>query len=267
MPAKSKSKSKKGSRKPYKKSGYTRGGSGTTVALKTLTAPDRLIVKLPYYDQFTVNQTAGHVRDFNLNSIYDPDRSGVGHQPLGYDQWATFFNRYRVFGVKMVVSMTNLGTVPVRFGIIGNNQQGVAIGTPQAVWESQHVKSKQIGTVQGMNNQTITKYFHLPRITGATNIMYKGSAQYAAQFGANPSELIIGHLVAIPATTSFATDVVNVSYDVRIIFMCELYDRNQLSLSNTNAANRGPANNLLEPVVVAADTTSTWLEARPEQGV
>lgn len=44
---------------------------------------------------------ANHV--FNLGSIFDPDYTGVGHQPAFHDQWATLYNRYRVIGVRYKV--------------------------------------------------------------------------------------------------------------------------------------------------------------------
>lgn len=35
--------------------------------------------------------------NFSLNGLYDPDVSGTGHQPRGFDQWAALFKRYKVF--------------------------------------------------------------------------------------------------------------------------------------------------------------------------
>ncbi len=55
-----------------------------------------------------LNQITG-VRQFKLNSMYDPDHTGIGHQPLGYDEWTTFYNRYRVFGAKVTITVANQG--------------------------------------------------------------------------------------------------------------------------------------------------------------
>jgi hypothetical protein len=33
---------------------------------------------------------------WRLNSLFDPDYSGTGHQPLGFDQWAAFYGSYTV---------------------------------------------------------------------------------------------------------------------------------------------------------------------------
>lgn len=40
---------------------------------------------------------------YNANSLYDPNRTGVGHQPRGFDQLTPLYNRYRVDKFSYVV--------------------------------------------------------------------------------------------------------------------------------------------------------------------
>lgn len=40
---------------------------------------------------------------FSTNGIYDPNITGTGHQPMGFDQWATYYNHYTVIGAKIRV--------------------------------------------------------------------------------------------------------------------------------------------------------------------
>ncbi len=53
---------------------------------------------LRYVDSVKLTNTTGALAeyDFRANSIYDPDYSGVGHQPLGRDQFANIYNYYVV---------------------------------------------------------------------------------------------------------------------------------------------------------------------------
>ena len=44
---------------------------------------------------------------FRANSIYDPDAAVGGHQPLGADQWAPFYNSYVVLGSKITWQVTS----------------------------------------------------------------------------------------------------------------------------------------------------------------
>lgn len=59
---------------------------------------DSVVVKLRYpfkaTNTFSVSSTQNQL--FRLSSVYDPDYSGGGSQPNGFDQWAAVYNNYRV---------------------------------------------------------------------------------------------------------------------------------------------------------------------------
>lgn len=55
--------------------------------------------RLKYADAIVTDLTSiTPIGYFNIraNGIYDPNYSGVGHQPLGHDQWQAFYNHYCV---------------------------------------------------------------------------------------------------------------------------------------------------------------------------
>lgn len=65
-----------------------------------------------YCDTFNINTNIG-VRGyytFSLNSLYDPNVSAAGHQPIGMDQVEQIFNNYCVVGAYMKVRVMNLDT-------------------------------------------------------------------------------------------------------------------------------------------------------------
>lgn len=45
---------------------------------------------------------------FSLNSLYDPNSTGVGHQPLGFDEFANMYDHYTVIGSRIKVMPVNL---------------------------------------------------------------------------------------------------------------------------------------------------------------
>lgn len=47
---------------------------------------------------------------WRLNGAYDPNESGAGHQPLGWDQMDAFYNRYRVVGATITAEVCNRDT-------------------------------------------------------------------------------------------------------------------------------------------------------------
>lgn len=62
---------------------------------------------------------------FRASSLFDPDYSGVGAQPRGFDQLMTLYDHYVVIGSKITVMATPAGktTYPVCFGIILSDSQ------------------------------------------------------------------------------------------------------------------------------------------------
>ena len=63
---------------------------------------DRAVTKLRYvaYGAISTASLGYGEQIFRLNSCFDPDYSGAGAQPLGFDQWAAFYSRYKVLSVK-----------------------------------------------------------------------------------------------------------------------------------------------------------------------
>lgn len=80
-------------------------------------------VKLPYCWSSNgntldaVNQdTLGnnyYIKHFRLNSLYDPDYGGVGHQPRYADEWGLWYTAARVNGVKVELDINDNTTNPI----------------------------------------------------------------------------------------------------------------------------------------------------------
>ena len=69
------------------------------------------IIKLRYCTQVSIPGGAGHGSyQFRANSLYDPDLSGVGHQPMGFDEMSARYLHYQVLGSRIKVSPIINGT-------------------------------------------------------------------------------------------------------------------------------------------------------------
>lgn len=68
-----------------------------------LPVPNRMIIKMRYSDTINLNAdgTSASTYTYALNGLYDPDISGVGHQPMGFDQFAALYQSYKVLGAKV----------------------------------------------------------------------------------------------------------------------------------------------------------------------
>lgn len=73
------------------------------------------IVKLPYHEVVDlVPGIATHdLHTFKMNDIFDPNSTGVGHQPFGHDEWNLYYQKYTVLGAKIVVRFRPQGTTGI----------------------------------------------------------------------------------------------------------------------------------------------------------
>lgn len=69
-----------------------------------------------YFGNFkTLNGGIGGTADttvYSANGLFDPDISGVGHQPIGFDQMTALYDHYTVLGAKIRADFRNNAAQP-----------------------------------------------------------------------------------------------------------------------------------------------------------
>jgi len=223
-------------RKPYRKSKITRMvGRGTMVYKGQPGIADRALIKLRYRDNYILTATQPNTfaqRVWRLNSIYDPDYTGTGHQPLCYDQWQVFYKNYRVYKTDVIISLCNEETNAVQVGFV-TQPDDTAITADDSAFEQPHVYSRILGAESGQNRAIIKRTIHHPRMIGQTSQQFKSNENTYAAFGVNPNTNVFGILFADSIDNSMTP---NVSVNVQLIFHVELFGRKEQALSNTNGA-------------------------------
>ncbi len=76
----------------------------------TAVGPKTLIRRLRYCTRITLNPGAGGAAQnhfFRANGMFDPDQSGTGHQPLGFDQYMLLYDHYKVISSSIQVKALN----------------------------------------------------------------------------------------------------------------------------------------------------------------
>lgn len=58
---------------------------------------------------------------FCVNGMYDPDITGIGHQPMGFDQLTGLYNRYCVYGCRYELELANTDQTEQRDVVVGTH--------------------------------------------------------------------------------------------------------------------------------------------------
>jgi len=157
---------------------------------KSFGFPDRLVVKLRYDDikQLTMTSGALGLLQFNMNSIFDPDITGTGHQPMYHDQYQTIYNHYSVLGSKLIADIQNpSATVAVICGI-GTSDDTTVSSTFQTLMENNHASSKIISNGTASNYTRFKQFFSAKK---DLQIDPYASQTYKTSFGSDPSETTV----------------------------------------------------------------------------
>lgn len=87
--------------------------------------PEKMIMSHKYYDQIQMTSVSGETKNyvFKTNDLYDPNSTGGGHQPQGFDDMASLYDRYTVIGAKiqLLVLQSPTTTINGTFGVFIDN--------------------------------------------------------------------------------------------------------------------------------------------------
>lgn len=145
----------------------------------------RYITKMKYSDTFTLSTTNSGIYYFNLNSVFDPNRTGIGRQPYGHDQLAPLYNRYRVINCSYNITAYSGGSV-VRVATIPCNEIFTTVPSLSAACENP--RAKWIIQIPGGNTKMLHGNVYIPSLVGRTKAQYMADDRYQATVGSNPAE-------------------------------------------------------------------------------
>lgn len=189
--------------------------------------PQRYIAKLKYAELVSTDAN-GHYY-FNLNSVFDPNRSGIGHQPYGRDTFDVLYNRYRVIacGWRIQPQYANpSATTPLQIAAMPANEQ-LLFGTMSEVRENP--RAKYVVQQPGGPIATLKGKVYLPSLVGRTKAQYMADDRYQAQMSASPNEQAILNIVA--SNSSLDTPGPGAVFNIILEYTVEFFDVKHLTQS------------------------------------
>lgn len=200
--------------------------------------PDKLVTKLRYVENYLLTGAVGvpGTNVFRMNSAFDPDLSGVGHQPMYYDQFAgavgtSPYSRYRVISSKITVRFAfatgpatqaaNVG--PVVVGLQTSSTSGLYASNLSGLCEASNSTWTWLGDKAGGNNhKTLTATYYPTRDLGVD----QGDDTVAAAYNGNPTQVFHAMPWKIDTIGSAAIQAL-----VEIVYKVEFFDRNEVAQS------------------------------------
>lgn len=198
-------------------------GALTTVNKSLQPIPNRYICKMKYATSIVTDATGQYV--FNLNSLFDPDRSGFGHQPYGFDPLAALYNRYRVIstGWRIQNPASNTGT-PVITASLPSNDLGLTFADTGQLLENP--RCKYITQIPGASIETLRGKSYLPKLMGRPKSQYMSDDNYQATVVASPTELGLLYLTTFNGLSGSAFP--GIALTVVMEFTCEFFDAKRI---------------------------------------
>lgn len=194
----------------------------STVGASAGPLPNRFICDMPYVEQLTLTSSStadfAQVYNFSLNSTYDPNVTGAGHQPYGRDQLVTFYGRYRVIKCyyRIVVQPTALFGCSV--GICHNNNGTDLTGYSSGRFlELPHTYMKALD----YNAPTYIKgHVTLRKLIGQTETEFKGDDNNQSVYDTSPVSICYLTLALFNGAASAQT----IRYTIRLKYRVEWFD-------------------------------------------
>jgi len=159
---------------------------------------------------------ASHV--FSANGLFDPDITGVGHQPSGFDQLMTFYDHYTVTHAKITVTAKNQDSALSQLFGIYVQDNTVAVTDPRVIIENGMGVYTQLNTLNSTGDSTqLSHSVNVARWMGRPSILSEDELR--GTNGSNPADGLYFHVWAAPISLSNSEAVgINVRVDYTVTF-------------------------------------------------
>lgn len=199
--------------------------------------PKSKMVKLRYSAEVILNPPAvgvPAVHYFTANSMYDPDLTGIGHQPRGFDEWMNVYDHYTVLGCRATarwIPSSSTEKVPSAWGIALTDDASFPHASLGDIIESveggrNYRLAGQSATTTGGIRPSVSRRFSAKKFFGVKALI--GKDEYKGTVSTNPTEM--AHL-ALWACGPSVSDPDAIVFQMTIDYIAVLTERKGLARS------------------------------------
>lgn len=184
---------------------------------------DRVATKLRYSKVLSLTGILANGVDtniFSINGPQDPDgTSSTNAQPRFWDQYTTFYNRYRCYGCKVEITFNSLSANSIGVAIGGIDPSDSGILAPVDFNDACEQNYRTL-FINSEGSYKIKRYFDPAAAWGVSRLRYKTDDQFQAQVTTIPSWKS-NFFVLIQNFSSETT--ANINYHIKITYYTNFF--------------------------------------------
>lgn len=169
--------------------------------------PAKLLTRIRYHDTEVLASTTGSIAKYyyRLNSTFDPDVTGAGHQPMFRDTFASIYDHYSVVSTKVTVKFANTSTVSYHTGVLIDDDGSTSTNI-DTLCEDTQGQTEMLPPLSGsLSSHTYHVRWDCEKYLGINPF---ASETYKTATGSNPAEESQLAIWAVPTDGSSSASVV-----------------------------------------------------------
>lgn len=168
--------------------------------------PPQTTKMLRYAENITLTTTSGVVNTYvyAANDAYDPNITGTGHQPMGFDQMMQLYNHFHIVKARIKVTFrnTSFGTPSVAIRVDASPTPLTAI---ERILEVGGLVTSVLEAAAGFgSDKTLDMSVDVARLQGVSRRIMLADPALGGSATASPTELTYFHLVTWDAAAATA---------------------------------------------------------------
>lgn len=193
----------------------------STAAQPRAPIADSQVVKMRYGELVSLTPTGGTSASylFRCNGVFDPNYTGSGHQPYGFDQWANFYDHVTVIGSRIRATFMPGNTA----ANIGQSIASITVEDDTATTTTINSLIERTGAVwkfvpaAGGPATTLTKKFSTKKFFNVSDV--KDNSALKGTFTSDPSDQAYFHLNVTSSDGSTTPSTINIVVDIEYIVL------------------------------------------------